>query len=148
VRALLQTVAETLKLSFLDQAAPVELRTSIEPVTLTAADAIPLASLMNEAVTNAYKHAFPERPGEIAVSLQRTVDEALLLQITDNGIGLRGTDKPGLGLELMHAFAAQLGGALVLSTPAGSSGTTLTLTIPCQEESRTTSDISELSPVA
>jgi two-component sensor histidine kinase len=129
--SLLQTLTETLKASFPEKSTQVTLHAAIEPIMLTIEAAIPLASLVNEAMTNAYKHAFPGRSGEIRLTLQRPNEGMMILQVSDNGIGLpSGNDKPRLGLELIRGFAAQLGGALVFAQPPEGSGTTLTLTIP------------------
>lgn len=127
---LLRTVVETLELAFSEKSPQVKVSTALEPFMLLSDDAIALAAVANEAITNAYKHAFPGRSGEIAVALRGTA-EALVLEISDDGIGLStGVDGAGLGLELIRGFALQLGGALVLDDPAGASGTRLTLTVP------------------
>jgi len=128
---LLATVAATLRKSFAHLSGVV-LRTAIEPILLEAGTAIPLASLANEAATNAYKHAFADgRKGEISLTLHLTAEAALVLQVSDNGTGLKSQPvRSTLGLKLMSAFAEQLGGTLVFAEPAGASGTTLTLTIP------------------
>jgi two-component sensor histidine kinase len=132
MRDLLETVAGTLAQSFSQLSERVVLRTAIEPIFLDAETAIPLASLANEAATNAYKHAFTDgRTGEVSLTLRRTAEAALVLQISDNGLGLKSkTVRSTLGLDLIHTFAAQLGGTLVLAKPTQGSGTTLTLTIP------------------
>lgn len=76
---------------------------------------IPLALIINELVTNAWKHAFPVGTAEtVRVSLT-VVDQARLrLDVTDAGIGLpEGFDpltSPGLGMRIVKALARQLGG--------------------------------------
>jgi two-component sensor histidine kinase len=132
MRDLLEAIAGTLGQSFSQLSGRVVLRTAIEPILLEAETAIPLASLANEAATNAYKHAFADgRAGEISLTLHHTAEAALVLQISDNGMGLKSKAASStLGLELIDAFAAQLGGTLVFAKPEAGSGTTLTLTIP------------------
>ena len=64
------------------------------------------------------------------LELHRTA-EALVLRISDNGVGLKlKSVRSTLGLDLIDAFAAQLGGTLVFAKPAQGSGTALSLTIP------------------
>jgi two-component sensor histidine kinase len=132
---LLQAVSDALQRSFAEMSAYVSLRVTCDQVALTPDDAIPMALLANEAITNAYKHAFADgSPGEITVNLHCAPGNELILQVTDNGIGMYpnsdvNTDAGGLGLKLIHSFATQLRGTLALDKPVGSTGTALTLTI-------------------
>lgn len=84
----------------------------LDDVRLGAEQAIAMSILVNELVTNALKHAFPDdRPGEIRVSLGRTPD-GLLLEIADDGIGMSGSTRTrgtGLGTRLVDTFTKQLG---------------------------------------
>jgi two-component sensor histidine kinase len=128
---LLQAVGDALQRSFTGLSSRVELRITSEALSLTADDAIPLALLANEAITNAYKHAFPDgRRGEIAADLSRDGDKTLILRIADTGIGMRSDGaKGGLGLKLIRSFAEQMQGVLTFVSPLDGTGTTLTLTI-------------------
>lgn len=128
---LLQAVGDALQRSFTELSGRVELRITSEALSLAADDAIPLALLANEAITNAYKHAFPEgRRGKIAVDLRRDGDDAIVLRIADTGIGMRSDgSKGGLGLKLIRSFAEQLQGTLTFISPLDATGTTVTLTI-------------------
>ena len=56
---LLETLADGLRQSFAKTAAQVTLQLTSDPIALPVDQAIPLALLANELVTNAYKHAFP-----------------------------------------------------------------------------------------
>jgi two-component system, sensor histidine kinase PdtaS len=89
---------------------------NVAPVTLGTGQAIPLALIINEALTNSIKHAFlGHRQGEIILSLFEH-GGSVRLQITDNGIGM----KPGqhhlpsasLGLDLMKGLAKELRGKI------------------------------------
>ncbi|WP_264536529.1 histidine kinase dimerization/phosphoacceptor domain -containing protein [Flavobacterium sp. N1736] len=61
----------------------------IDPLELDVAQAVPLGLILNEAITNSIKYAFPEdRTGIISVKLERILDNKYLLNISDNGIGL------------------------------------------------------------
>jgi two-component sensor histidine kinase len=75
--------------------------------------AVPLSLFIVEAVTNAYRHAFnQEGDGQIKVELSDN-DDTVLLEVSDNGVGFDANNNPpDMGMELMHAFATQVGGTL------------------------------------
>ena len=87
--------------------------------------AVPFGLLVNELVSNAFKHAFPgNRRGEIRVSMTAGVGNEISLEISDDGIGLpedldiRNTDT--LGFELAVGLAEQqLHGSIAVDGTAG-----------------------------
>ncbi|MFZ1829810.1 MAG: PAS domain S-box protein [Candidatus Competibacteraceae bacterium] len=102
----------------------VRLRHQLAPVALTPDQAVPCGLIVNELVSNAFKHAFPgERGGEIQVALTAEPDGHRVLAVTDNGVGLPpGLDieqSDTLGLQLVAGLARQLGGAVETRTAAG-----------------------------
>jgi two-component sensor histidine kinase len=108
-------------------AQPIRFQLRIDPVELDVTQAVPLGLILNEAVTNACKYAFPGgRAGTISVSLkQLTVVEpaTYLLLIEDDGVGLPQGFTPArsrsLGMTLLHGFSRQLKGKLLLGGPPG-----------------------------
>jgi two-component sensor histidine kinase len=104
----------------------VTLAWEIEPLELGADKAVPIGFVVNELVTNALKYAFPEpRGGTITVGLRKH-DDAWLLTIADDGVGLshasRGDtvrDRGGLGTRLVAAFVHQLGAELTMTSTSG-----------------------------
>jgi two-component sensor histidine kinase len=87
----------------------------IEPVELDVSQAVPLGLILNEAITNAIKYAFPDgRNGVIGISLSHTGSDHCLLSISDNGIGIPShfkNKKPGsLGMSLMSGLSEDLDG--------------------------------------
>jgi len=89
----------------------------VQPLKLDAAEAVPLGLIVNEAVTNAIKHAFPDkRKGQISVFLAQKSDNVYMLLITDSGIGISSSFEyhsgNSLGMNLMEGLAGQLGGEL------------------------------------
>jgi two-component sensor histidine kinase len=102
----------------------VRYQASIEPVGIDLTVAVPLGLIINEAVTNSLKHAFPGgRPGLIAVTLAEADEQNFLLTVTDNGIGL-GEDFDfsscrTLGMILMKGLSKQLRGTFKLESADG-----------------------------
>ena len=91
--------------------------------------AVPLSLLVNEAVTNAYKHAYPNgQSGEILVRIANTADGGVRICVQDDGVGFTPDVREGaLGLTLMRSFSSQLGGALAVLSDKG---TSIQLTVP------------------
>ncbi|CAA9286865.1 MAG: Two-component system sensor histidine kinase [uncultured Cytophagales bacterium] len=106
--------------------APVRFELQIEPIELDVTQAVPLGLIINEALTNAFKYAFPGgRRGTIRLELVRLASATYHygLTIADDGVGLPEGFKPSrsrsLGMTLLHGFARQLGGELALAGPPG-----------------------------
>ena len=88
----------------------------IENLKLGVAEAIPIGLIVNEAVTNAFKYAFPfQSAGEITVALKKKGDE-IRLTIEDNGVGMLidpDDEEPGsLGLTLMKGLTQEINGKI------------------------------------
>jgi two-component sensor histidine kinase len=101
----------------------------IDPVQLSVAQAIPLALVLNEAITNSVKYAFPgNRLGEISIRMRQT-DENIELIIMDNGVGMakvtEDTDLDSLGLKLMRGLVEEISGEIQFEN---NSGTVITIT--------------------
>jgi two-component sensor histidine kinase len=99
-------------------------------VELDVALATPLALIINEAITNALKHAFPQqRPGTLTIRLQPLGAPRYELLIADNGVGFPpGFDaarSQSLGLTMLQGLSKQLDGVLAIS--AAGPGVQLTL---------------------
>jgi PAS domain S-box-containing protein len=88
-----------------------------QEVLLPINAAIPSGLLVNELITNALKHAFPQdRIGTINIHLASEADARVLLAVSDDGVGIPdGFDIAGattLGLQLVTLLVDQLGGEL------------------------------------
>lgn len=91
----------------------VRLASAIEPMTLDPRRAAIVGVVVNELVTNALRHAFPDgQSGTIAVRLTKTDVGDFLLAVEDDGIGMPedGADRRGLGSMLLDRLAGQLRG--------------------------------------
>jgi two-component system, sensor histidine kinase PdtaS len=96
---------------------------TVAPVTLGMGQAIPLALIINEALTNSIKHAFSDhRQGEIILSLF-DYGGSVRLQIADNGSGMNPSDQhlqsASLGLDLMKGLAKELRGKITFENRNG-----------------------------
>ena len=99
----------------------VELDFSADPVDLPAEQAMTLAIVVNELVTNAYKHGGAAGAKKITVRLAQRGNE-LLLSVADDGAGLPGgpiTKSPGLGFRLIENLSKQLAAKLTMPKPGG-----------------------------
>lgn len=84
-----------------------------DPCTIDADRAIQIALLVNELVTNAFKHAYPEAAGAVTVSA-RSIGAEIRLEVADDGKGLpaelsaSGNDGKSLGMKIVRALVQQL----------------------------------------
>ena len=99
----------------------IRVSSEVQPVTLDLKTAIPCGLLTSEAVSNAFKHAFPQgHEGMIHVRLSHT-PAGVELSVADNGVGLAPgwKDKATLGMRLIELLAEQCGGKLTIHTGVG-----------------------------
>jgi two-component sensor histidine kinase len=87
---------------------------------------VPLGIIINELVSNSFKHAFSGREkGEIRIKLHREgcKSTTFILSIADNGIGIPEyldiEDHDSLGLQLVTILVDQLDGELELKRNNG-----------------------------
>jgi two-component sensor histidine kinase len=108
----------------------VQIECKIDEISMTADQAIPIAIIVNELVTNALKHAFDGR-NEGHVRVTGRMNGALKLTVADDGIGMTlgsRAKRGGLGTKLVDSFAKQLGAKH--EVVSSESGTTHDLVIP------------------
>ncbi len=102
----------------------VAVKIDVEDISLELDTAVPCGLIINELFTNALKHAFPgERHGEIRVSLGALGKEQIVLEVSDDGIGLPEEldieDPKSFGLNLVSLLTQQLRGDITLDRSAG-----------------------------
>jgi len=105
-------------------------------ITLEVIQAVPLGLILNEAISNSLKYAFPDRrKGTITVRLKMQDDKHCMLCISDNGVGMKHCeDVPegdSLGMSLMRGLSEQLDGSFVLQNNCP--GLLIEITFPYQE---------------
>lgn len=125
-----RSLADSLIHSYRVHAASIDLVVRVEELPIDLDTAIPLGVMINELVSNALKHAFPDpgsRPAgqardEIRVELARLDDQKWLLSVSDNGIGFPEDMDPArsLGLQLVQMLAGHMQGSVTFNRQGGS----------------------------
>ncbi|AYL95368.1 tetratricopeptide repeat-containing sensor histidine kinase [Mucilaginibacter celer] len=96
---------------------------AIEQIKLGVSYAVPLSLIINEAVTNSIKYAFPKsRKGMIKITM-KNIEQKVQLIIADNGIGI-STEKinyasSSLGLKLLKGLTEDIQGDISISNENG-----------------------------
>ena len=97
----------------------IEYKYDLENMELHVDSAIPIGLIVNELLTNSYKHAFPDdRKGIINIVCKHMSEDRILLEVSDNGIGLLEFDKEdsqgsGFGTQLIDLLIQQLDGSIM-----------------------------------
>lgn len=109
----------------------VKLNFDIDKIKMDIEQAIPVGLIVNELITNSFKHAFPENgEGEVNLKL-KSLDGKILLEVSDDGIGfpedLDWQNTESLGLQLVKSLADQINAEVQMISD---NGTTFRLTIP------------------
>jgi two-component sensor histidine kinase len=86
--------------------------------------AIPIGLIVNELVTNSFKHAFHGvADPRIIVSLQQQSNDCLILTIADNGNGLKSAEAlnkaTSFGMKLVNTLVDQLNGVMTIHQNPG-----------------------------
>jgi len=121
-----QSLALEMSSAFAPRPDKILLNVSAEPISLSLEKAIPCGLLLQELVSNAYKHAFPgERCGSVSISLSRTGDGLVCLEVEDDGIGFKPevelSSARTLGLLIVNTLSQQLGATMTFSANSGTS---------------------------
>lgn len=109
----------------------ISLKTVIEPMQLDVDMMIPMGLILNELISNALKYAFRDgRKGQLLVTLSKNPSH-LILEVSDNGIGLPADFNVGQPLSLGHTlvqdFCKKLNAELKIN---GIDGTKVMISIP------------------
>jgi PAS domain S-box-containing protein len=103
----------------------IQLKLETEKVHLNINTAIPCGLIVNELVSNALKHAFPDgRNGQLEIGLQQVPGDGYVLQVIDDGVGFpEGLDfrkTETLGMQIISTLVEQIDGRLELNREKGS----------------------------
>jgi two-component sensor histidine kinase len=122
----------------LAQSAPgVRLLHEVEELSLAADQAIPLALMTSELLTNAFKYACPGGEGDVRVTVTRCGERMLRVIVEDSGPGLpEGFDPLGesgsLGMRMIQGFVRQLNGSL--RHASANPGARFEIDVPLQDQ--------------
>lgn len=91
---------------------PIAVEVDADRVEVRSQMATRIGLIVNELVTNALKHAFPEeRGGTVFVRMRRNGDE-LALSVEDDGVGCPDAPTEGLGSRVVRLLVQQLRGRM------------------------------------
>jgi two-component sensor histidine kinase len=116
-------IAAHLAESFGAEQRGISLRVKLEELHIGSRPAMSLGIIVNEILTDCFKHAFPPgRAGSIVLTLCKT-EPGARLEIMDDGIGLPSgfslKNSPGFGMRLVGSLASDLGSSVEIGTGPG-----------------------------
>lgn len=134
LKSYLQELAENLLDSLVDQDLQVSYRVNGDPVGLSEKRALYIGLLVNELLTNVFKHAFKGKDeGEVTVQIEQKGGKCQL-RILDNGVGLPDDfsleGNSSLGSKLIMTFTKQLEGSIDYITAPIRHGTCFQIKFP------------------
>ena len=108
-----------------------------ETIHLSIDRAIPCGLLLNEILSNSFKHAFQGRErGAISVEFSRR-NEHYVLSVADDGVGfpsgLAGSSATTLGFQIIGSLVDQIGGTMEMRNEAGAG---VTISFPVDDPYR------------
>ena len=116
-RSIIQRLALSLFNRFKAKVDKIKLSIIVASIDLNINIAVPLGLIINELISNALVHAFPDgRKGEINISFTEIKRQSYCLTIKDNGIGLPEDinlkDPQTLGFQLINDLINQIEGSV------------------------------------
>jgi two-component sensor histidine kinase/CHASE3 domain sensor protein len=124
----LSALLEQLETSMRAEGHGASLKYDLEPVQMQTDASVNLGVVVTEWVTNAFKYAYPEKPGEVRVRLKRAAQDKVELTVEDDGVGRRpdtSAKGSGLGTRIVNAMATTMRAEIEYLTQG--SGTTARL---------------------
>lgn len=118
----LEKILENLDESFSNSKRDIVINKQIEAVELSISTAIPLALIVNELVTNSYKHAFKDvKNARISIKLTEK-GNSIILCVDDNGPGYDPANAGGssVGLDIIDGLIKQIDGNMSYENKSGS----------------------------
>lgn len=130
IKDLVSTIANTLS----DEETEIQVNTQTDEIYLDIEKTVPYALILNELLTNIYKHAFKDREkGTINICLERGDTQNIKMSICDDGVGLPDDFEirkaKSLGMMLINTLSKQLEAELNVH-PNADGGTCFDLTFP------------------
>jgi two-component sensor histidine kinase len=124
LRPYIENLAAILFRSYQAESGATRRQTQVEEISVGIDAAVPVGLILNELISNALKHAFPDgRGGKIQIELFRETPETLVLKCQDNGRGLPVdldiAASKSLGLQLVNSLTRQLEGEVEVTSQNG-----------------------------
>ncbi|MEP4535008.1 MAG: tetratricopeptide repeat protein [Cyclobacteriaceae bacterium] len=128
-QAYLEDLLTSVQATFSSQLNPIDFKLDIEANEIPSDLAVHLGLIVNEAITNAIKYAFPQQNTQAAITISlHKHDHCLVLHITDNGVGFDfDQSSESYGFKLMRTLTDSMEGKLEL---INGQGTTVKIIIP------------------
>lgn len=128
-----ENLVTSILISYQIEPSKIYLETHIDPVNLNVDQAIGCGLIINELLSNSFKHAFPgQKTGKITIDL-RSIGNDVEMIIQDNGVGLPDnldwSSADSLGLSLVYDLVIeQLEGSITVER---NHGTVFKIQFPC-----------------
>ncbi|MCI5222802.1 MAG: hypothetical protein D3924_09065 [Candidatus Electrothrix sp. AR4] len=116
----IQELSDSIRLSYNTSSCQVALALETNDVLLDLNKAVPCGLLINELISNSFKHAFAEKEqGKIDIQFRTTVDNHFELIVSDDGIGLpknfNVNKEQSMGMQLISRLTEQLDGTVTVN---------------------------------
>ena len=120
----LEELLQVLQMSYSTSDTKIETNITAKEIDFDVTLAVPISLIVNEAICNAYKHAFKNKKyGKIEVGIIKEKETIYVLTIKDDGIGLPEEFNikklTSIGFDLIDGLARQLKGKLIINSSAG-----------------------------
>lgn len=117
-------LADALFRAYRVDAERVEMEVRVEEVMVPLEAAAPCGLILNELISNAFKHAFPDdRSGKVEIVVRERADGSVRMSVADDGVGVpEGVgfwNTPSLGWKLVRTLVRQIDGEVELKGPPG-----------------------------
>lgn len=124
IKAYMKDIASVISRSLTKENVSVDIQFDLDDIQLEITQAIPCGLILNEVLTNSYKHAFEGRSdGQVTISFKRK-NGGITYKICDNGIGLpeENSEKDhSLGMTLVKTLGRQLNAETIIKSEGGAS---------------------------
>jgi len=120
----IKTLIRHLQFSLKAGSSRIEIQIECSLVELGLNQAVPLGLVLNEILTNSYKHAFPSTAGKINLRVQQNQNTEVQIDIKDDGVGFPAEIDPEIsetmGLKIIRMLVKdQLSGKLTIQSHPG-----------------------------
>ncbi|MFC1669333.1 PAS domain S-box protein [Spirochaetota bacterium] len=130
-----RTITEDISRMYYAESVSTEINISIKNIFLDVNTAIPCALIINELISNSFKHAFKDMKSSlIEIEFKQQKKGSYVLTVSDNGVGLPEkfdiAQCDSLGLQLVEALTNQLEGTIEIGSGNKGKGAKFTITFP------------------